>query len=163
MSVPANYQLCFSGYGRRVWIANSVVEAWHSQRQTSADDPEDFGVLIGTTSEDRRERWIDFITRPMDADKQSRFNFELMDPGHQQAVDGAFDSSSGTKIYLGTWHTHPESVPQPSGVDIADWNRCIGRNRNRPLVFVIVGIEQTCLFLPWGCLFKSLIPSEELR
>ena len=98
--------------GRRVHVSDEVERVWHSHRQTAPDTAESFGVLMGTTSFDRREIWIETITTPMEHDRRTRFSFALRDPGHQQAVCGMFACSGGRTIYLGTWHTHPEPVAE---------------------------------------------------
>ena len=106
---------CFGGYGRRVTVCDEVAGIWHGHRQTAAGAAETFGVLMGTTSVDRREIWIEAVTTPMADDRCSRFSFALRDPGHQRAVCEKFNYSGGRAIYLGTWHTHPEPIPTPSG------------------------------------------------
>lgn len=161
MSAPNEYPLCFEGYRRRVWVADSVLEAWRSYRQIGARDPESFGVLVGTTSMNRRERWIDTVTTPMKGDSQSRYRFELKDPRHQGVVNQAFEQSGGSQIYLGSWHTHPESVPTPSATDKSDWRACLKRNKKRPLMFVIAGTSETRMFVPWGRFFRSLTMCED--
>ena len=120
---------------------------WHAHRQTAADAAESFGVLMGTTSAARREIWIESVTTPMAHDRQTRLSFVLRDPGHQRAVCRKFVSSGGRAIYLGTWHTHPEPVPTPSGMDRDDWAACLRANPRRPLAFVLVGTNQLRVFV----------------
>ena len=146
----------FEGYGRRVYVCEDVAEVWDSYRQTKTDAAESFGVLLGTTSQDRNKLWIDTVTTPKSMDRRWRFGFRLRDPGHQEEVDEMFERSGGTTIYLGTWHTHPESKPGPSRVDRRDWRACHRRNKERSLAFVIVGIEEVRVFVRWGRTFKPL-------
>ena len=160
MFVPTSYVLCYTGYGRRVWIGAEVARTWNSHRQTHEDATESFGVLVGTTSIDKRQLWLDAVTTPMPLDRRSRCHFELLDPGHQQIVNEAFNRSSGSSIYLGTWHTHPQITPKLSNIDEEDWHRCLQRNQNRPLAFVIVGTESTRVFVRWGRWFKTLRQTE---
>ena len=143
----------FHGYGRRVHVSDEVAGVWHAHRQTAPDAAESFGVLMGTTSVDRREIWIESVTTPMEYDQRTRLSFELRDPGHQQAVCGKFACSGGRAIYLGTWHTHPEPVPTPSGIDRNDWASCLRANPGRPLAFVLVGTDQVRVFVRarWRC------------
>ncbi|OXH94269.1 hypothetical protein CA830_02660 [Burkholderia multivorans] len=43
--------------------------------------------------------------------------------------------------YIGEWHTHPETVPSPSLVDINQWSQLPSRNANNAAMLgVIVGI-----------------------
>ena len=138
---------CFVGYGRRVTVCDEVASIWREHRQTTAVADESFGVLMGTTSVDRREIWIEAVTTPMAHDQRSRCSFALRDPGHQRAVCEKFVRSGGRAIYLGTWHTHPQPVPTPSRVDRKDWAACLWANPGRPLAFVVAGIEDVRVFV----------------
>ena len=71
----------------------------------------------------------------------------MQDPFHQKAIDKAFKKSSGEMGYIGTWHTHPQNSPIPSGIDINDWANCIERNLDRLLLFVIVGRKKTTIYI----------------
>lgn len=159
MSVGGDSVRSFRGYGRRVHVSDEVEEVWHTHRQTTQDAAESFGVLMGTTSVDRRDIWIERVTTPMEHDRRTRFSFALHDPGHQQAVCGMFACSGGRAIYLGTWHTHPEPVPKPSWVDRKDWVACLRANRGRPLAFVLVGTDEIRVFVRARWRFRPL--SEE--
>ena len=133
-----------------------VAGVWHGHRQLQATTVESFGVLIGTTSVDRRKIWIEAVTTPLPRDWRSRYSFALRDPGHQQAVYRKFASSEGKAIYLGTWHTHPEPIPNPSEVDRKDWVACLRANRGRPLAFVLVGTDAVRVFVRTRGRFKPL-------
>ena len=149
----------FEGYGRRVTVSDEVTEVWYGHRQKVATASESFGVLMGTTSVDRRDIWIEAVTTPMPRDGRdrcSRFSFALRDPGHQRAVCRRFASSDGRTIYLGTWHTHPEPVPKPSCIDRSDWVTCLRANRGRPLAFVLVGTKEVRVFVRSRGRFRPL-------
>lgn len=154
--VASNIRSSFEGYGRRVYVHNNVADVWDSHRQVGPDSAESFGILVGTTSESRNEMWIEAVTTPKSLDYRWRFGFGLRDPGHQEDLDALFETSGGTMIYLGTWHTHPVTKPGPSIVDKKDWRACHRRNKGRSLAFVIVGIEEVRVFVRWRRIFKSL-------
>ena len=144
------------GYGRRVHVTNEVASVWDVNLQTASNVAESFGVLMGTTSLDRREIWIESVTTPMAQDRCARFSFALRDPGHRRAVREMFAGSGGRAIYLGTWHTHAEPDPAPSAVDLDDWRACLRANRGRPLAFVLVGTEKTRVFVRARWRFRPL-------
>lgn len=146
----------FHGYRRRVYVCADVAGVWCSHRQTKAATGEAFGVLVGSTSEDRKQIWIEALTTPKRHDLSWRVGFQLRDPGHQEFVNQMFKRSGGSMIYLGTWHTHSESKPAPSNTDKHDWRACLRRNMDRPLVFVIVGTEEVRLYVRWGQRFRCL-------
>ena len=95
----------------------------------------------------------------MPRDGRTRCSFALCDPGHQRVVCGMFARSGGRSIYLGTWHTHPEPVPTPSGIDRKDWAACLRANRGRPLAFALVGTDRIRVFVRRRWRFRPL--SEE--
>ena len=159
ISVARDGECSFEGYGCRVTVHEEVVGVWRGHQQTEAVAPESFGVLIGTTSIDRRAIWIETVTTPMPLDKSWRFSFALRDPGHQRAVGRRFTSSLGRAIYLGTWHTHPQPTPTPSQVDLDDWATCLKANRGRPLAFVLVGTGDVRVFVRTRGRFKPLLPN----
>lgn len=129
-----------------VRINSEVVSDWLKNRQVDLYKGEQFGVLIGASSEDYNNVWIEKISEPYAGDQSLPYSFTLKDPGHQNLVNQSYNESNGKLGYLGTWHTHPEAIPKPSYVDLNDWKKCIKRNPDRSLVFVIVGIESISVF-----------------
>ena len=150
------YNTKFQGYGNTIYIHNNVIDIWLKYRQVKKEQHESFGVLIGSCSEDRAEYWVDLVTTPYEGDEGSRYAFLLQDGQHQQEVNDAFVSTHGQSVYLGTWHTHPQKNPDPSHIDIIDWRRCIARNKDRKLFFVIIGINEICLYTKSFFRFKKL-------
>ncbi len=138
-------------------MTDEVAAVWHAHRQTAADAPESFGVLIGTTSVGRRDIWIESVTTPLAGDRRTRLSFALRDPGHQRAVRRKFTRSAGQAIYLGTWHSHAEPLPAPSRIDRNDWAACLRANPGRALAFVLVGTDQIRVFVQVRRRFRSLI------
>lgn len=130
----------------------------HAQKKP--DKPESGGVLLGRYILDCQDVVVDAVTLPMDGDRQSRFRFFRDAQRHQEAIHRAWEESSGTCNYLGEWHTHPESYPTPSHIDIAEWKRILLRDRfdSDVLYFVIIG---TCSINVWcgychGCRIEKL-------
>lgn len=146
---------------RRVRIARSVADVWSDYAQHESSSPEGCGVLIGTTTDDWDEIWIESATPPLAADTQMRTTFRLEDPGHQSIVDAHHAETGGSHVYLGTWHTHPEEHPRPSRVDTRDWRACRRRNPGRNLVFAIVGTQEVALFENSYVGFRKMNASDE--
>ena len=147
----------FKGFGRDVRVCESVVSIWNKHRQIGRS-VESCGVLMGTTSIDRQVVWIESVTTPKRLDRRWRLGFQLLDRGHERTVRRMFERSGRQRIYLGTWHTHPEPLPTPSRVDTCDWMACHWGNLGRPLVFVVVGTERTRVFVRRGRRFRPLNP-----
>lgn len=128
-------------------LYDEVILKWKEYQQLKIGDKEACGVLIGGYDTNKPLYIVSDITTPLPEDIRSRTSFRMLDKGHQKAVDSAFENSGGKKIYLGTWHTHPEAHPEPSSVDIDDWKKCMKRNEGRNLFFVIVGKESFRIFV----------------
>lgn len=84
---------------------------------------------------------VDEVTVPMRGDRRTRTTFRRDARSHQKIIDARWDTSRGTCQYLGEWHSHPEAIPSPSGVDLTDWRRRIQSDRfdSESLFFLIVG------------------------
>lgn len=124
-------------------VLEPVYSTWMKFKQVKSFQKETCGVLIGSYDFITHEITIEVCTSPFKKDISKRFSFTLKDLGHQKVVDAQHNKSAGESFYLGTWHTHPESNPTPSTIDVDDWNKCVIRNPQIPIfLFVIVGIDK---------------------
>lgn len=123
-------------------IASPALAVMMSLRQTTATASEAGGILIGRYIVDSQDVVVDEATTPTRNDQRTRFTFHRDGKSHQQVIDQRWHASQGRFHYLGEWHTHPETSPSPSSVDLADWRRrlCADRFDADSLLFVIVGV-----------------------
>ena len=70
------------------------------------------GILLGYVARDYVE--ITDATTPNRFDLRNFFSFVRAKIPAQLRIDKAWKKSSGTKVYLGEWHTHSEVYPTPS-------------------------------------------------
>ncbi|NRB39407.1 MAG: Mov34/MPN/PAD-1 family protein [Pseudomonadales bacterium] len=161
--MPSEYPMQYELNGVRVNIHERVRMQLHDFRQIDLDSFEGFGVLVGSKSTTAKEYWIDKITTPMPDDSATRYTFLMKDAGHQQLIDRCFEESQGEEVYLGTWHTHPQQVPVASQDDKLDFFRCIARNMNRNLFFIVVGTEQTKIYMKKGSRIKLMEMTGDIR
>src|SRR5688572_27944829 len=103
--------------GSFVLIERDVLAALHQFRQRSPNDDEAGGILIGYRRH-QHLRVVEF-TVPARHDIRSRYEFNRIDPYHASHARKRWRASSGKLDCVGEWHTHPESAPQPSGIDRA--------------------------------------------
>ncbi|MFP8780195.1 Mov34/MPN/PAD-1 family protein [Hydrogenophaga sp. RWCD_12] len=100
--------------------------------------PESGGVLLGTVHE--RGLLVTVATTPTRLDRQFRYLFERLPFGHRAVARRQWRKSAGTTRYIGEWHTHPQDIPVPSGIDLNEWQKLAKtRADKRPLLAVIVG------------------------
>lgn len=128
-----------------------------AQKQTKASAHEAGGIMLGRLLLDSADVVIDEVTEPAAADKRSRFSFWRSPTSHQRKVNLAWESTNGTSIYLGEWHSHPEPDPSPSRQDLKNWRRITqdAKFEQGELLFVIVGTKSICM---WQCPTDTLIP-----
>lgn len=113
-------------------------------QQLEAHQPEAGGVLLGRHILGCSDVVIDEVTSPMPGDLRKPLTFHRGQAQHQQVIDERWRNSEGTCLYLGEWHTHPESCPVPSHVDLTDWFRRLHTDHfdGESLFFIIVGTRE---------------------
>ena len=123
--------------GSYVLIEQDVMAALHKFRQLSADDSEAGGILIGY----RRQQHLHVVefTAPAAGDHRTRYEFDRRDPCHARWAYERWKRSRGKLDCVGEWHTHPEDIPSPSGLDRSEWQR-VPSSVEQMRVFLIIGI-----------------------
>lgn len=100
--------------------------------------PESGGLLLGYRHGNNFE--ITKVTVPQSKDIQRKTYFERNDENHISIFSKLNKHSNNKITFLGEWHTHPESNPIPSSLDINEWQRTKENNIDS-LVFCILGTE----------------------
>ena len=121
---------------RYIIFAEEVINLFKTFQQNTNDSLESGGLLLGKVRGEHFE--VTQITTPYSKDRQSRYGFERNDPKHIKIMNCLKKISNGEVSYLGEWHTHPEDIPKPSGIDIYEWQN-IRSKRNYLVVFLIIG------------------------
>jgi len=129
--------------GGRFQVLPVPCRRMHRFVQTSEEDPEAGGALIGRYISGTGDVVVDEITVPLPSDEQARKTFHRTQASHQQKIEMAWMDSGHTQRYLGEWHTHPEAVLVPSELDRLNWTEKLSRDRfGESLFFLIVGTER---------------------
>ncbi|MEZ8945982.1 Mov34/MPN/PAD-1 family protein [Vibrio sp. 10N.247.311.12] len=128
--------------GTRVLIEAGVFSKLAHYRQYASDSVESGGIIIGEyRGSDLR---IVDVSTPGNKDIQRKCFFGRRDHSHQDFALDYWKRSSGSQSYIGDWHTHPQHTPQPSGLDIIEWQRVL---TGSPMLVVILGIQSDWLAL----------------
>ena len=117
---------------------DKILEMFRKHIQNLASDAEAGGLLLGEV----RGKHLNLVeaTFPTASDIRSRYSFERLPQGHAEVAQKMWTASQGTVRYLGEWHSHPQDIPIPSGLDRSEWKRLAsGRKDKRPYLAVIVG------------------------
>jgi integrative and conjugative element protein (TIGR02256 family) len=98
------------------------------------------GVLLGRHLLESGDMVVDEVTMPQQADRRSRFAF-FRSKQHEVLAHAKWEAARQTMAYLGSWHTHPEVNPNPSSVDLSDWEHALKADtyEGNRLFFAIVG------------------------
>lgn len=98
-------------------LSPEVLAILLKHRQLRHGDNEAGGILLGRIIGDRVS--ICRLSIPTELDKRTRTTFERHRISGQIIINYEFENSHGQIIYLGEWHTHPESSPSPSPRDLS--------------------------------------------
>jgi [CysO sulfur-carrier protein]-S-L-cysteine hydrolase len=86
--------------------------------------PKEFGgILIGAYSEDRKTVLIKQILLP-EKYKSSKYSFERGSEGFKEKLISLYNLDE-PQVYIGEWHTHPNSSTYPSNTDIAAFKEIV--------------------------------------
>ncbi|MGM0580548.1 MAG: Mov34/MPN/PAD-1 family protein [Bacteroidota bacterium] len=124
-------------------LTDQCLSLMNSYKQDDPSKYESGGVLIGRLIISSKDIVVDKVTTPLPEDVQSLNSF-IRSTAHQNIIEKEWSESNGTSLYLGEWHTHPESSPTPSSKDIKSWKEQLktATFSSRFLYFVIIGIEE---------------------
>ncbi|TSD72230.1 hypothetical protein FFI39_015330 [Janthinobacterium sp. KBS0711] len=122
----------------RILVEPAVMETILSFRQDAMHKTEAGGILLGYRRGDHLH--IVEATCPQTADRRSLFRFFRCDRYHLNTAIKRWQDSDSKIDYLGEWHTHPETFPSPSYIDLSEWRKISDRVLI-PMVFMIVGMD----------------------
>lgn len=136
------YRTCTENFS--VELAENVCYKFRSYIKNYDYNIESGGILVGLLNPAHNSILITDITEPYSTDKRTRYRFQRMENGHQEAMNQLWEQSNFKKTYLGEWHTHKQEKPQPSNIDVRNWIRISNKNSNNSekLFFIIVGTEE---------------------
>ncbi|HQN64807.1 MAG TPA: Mov34/MPN/PAD-1 family protein [Methylophilus sp.] len=125
---------------QRLIIVEDAIKQMQSFAQRRWWHAEAGGVLLGRHLLETDDIVVDLVTTPQKTDRRSRFGF-FRSKMHEEIARERWEQQSNTLAYLGSWHTHPEKDPNPSGTDLQDWQNAIKKDafEGQRLFFPIVG------------------------
>lgn len=114
----------------------------HSRIQRRKTDTEQGGIVLGKLIGNKIH--ILKLSVPTELDSSSRMNFVRHRLSAQIVIEHEFYNSNGQITYLGEWHTHPEPIPSPSGIDIDMIKNQFSKNKIHTdfLVLLIQGLSE---------------------
>ncbi|WMN11029.1 Mov34/MPN/PAD-1 family protein [Marivirga salinae] len=105
--------------------------------------PKEFGgILLGRYTEDFNKAIITDIIIPTEFEN-SKTQFKRGNKGIEKRLRKEYNKKPSI-IYLGEWHTHPESLPEPSNTDISTFTQLseISSVLIRNPIMLIIGLSK---------------------
>ncbi|KAA6345214.1 hypothetical protein EZS27_007190 [termite gut metagenome] len=125
-----------------IHVSDEILSILDKYKQKNYQN-ESGGIILGSVYEDNNI-YLSKLSEPNASDKSSRYSFERDKKTAQMIVNSEFYKSDGKVIYLGEWHTHPESNPSPSFTDIKMIKKQYKNNKINEdfLILLVQGIEK---------------------
>lgn len=114
------------------------------------------GILIGKYSDELNCALVSRVTGPPRDSKQTAITFERGTHGLKSLLETCFTESQ--TYYLGEWHFHPQSSPEPSGRDLAQLQEIANSDRFKcpePTLLIIGGDPSSDWTLSAHVVFKT--------
>ena len=144
---PASGVIIVEGQ-RKIKIEHRILDIIQKYLQTSSNDEESGGLLLGREEISSGNLIVDHCSTPLEKDERSRFRFVRRDNGHIEYYE-ELNISKSIYLYVGEWHTHPEGVPYFSCIDETNWKIISGDKRTPEAQYhLIAGTEA---FKIWRC------------
>jgi len=123
--------------GQVLVLSKEVVQKFRRYRQKRWYQREAGGQLFARLSASRIV--VEEATGPRRTDRRTRTSYIPDRVAEQREID--IHHASGLH-YIGDWHTHPETFPSPSGLDIASISESAQKSTHRLNGFVLVIVGQ---------------------
>jgi integrative and conjugative element protein (TIGR02256 family) len=111
----------------------SVLEHLSGARQSRPWKAEAGGQLFAILDERKIE--VVAATGPRRTDRRSRWSY--VPDVKREAVEIRRMHKAGLQ-YVGDWHTHPQSIPKPSGLDISSLQECFRLSSHDLNAFLLI-------------------------
>ncbi len=136
-------------YDYRVQVSSAAqrcVDAFIRQnaRENGAEN-ETGGLIFGEIDEHLKTIWLDDVTAPPPDSVASERQFLCGIEGTKEAAESRKEMSGGSLRFIGMWHTHPVSRPQPSRKDFKAMVKLLQHQQKPPrhIVMMIIGHSAT--------------------
>ena len=138
--------------GQIVDLLSSVVLTIEPYLQTSSAIPESCGYIFGYKDSKTGNITLSCVSTPKEKDVRRRCFCTLRDILHRDFLVNQFKEQN---YYMGTWHTHPQSTPVPSSIDIDEWKKTLKYDKTG-CEFAFFLIAGTSDFGIWYGDYKSM-------
>ena len=125
---------------RKIKISPLVICIFEKYIQKGCGSLEAGGIIIGKENLSNNDLVFVSATEPLKRDIRRKYRFHRKDKGHVTLFNRIYDESRQIHRYIGEWHTHPEKIPNYSGMDLKNWERIAKDLKNVEYFYhVIIG------------------------
>lgn len=137
--------------GNVVDLLSEVLSTMSGWKQRDSSSPESCGFILGYMNSETKNVTLSSVTLPRNNAFCSRIFCKLKTLVHFQQLK---EHERNKNYYMGTWHTHPERIPNPSSIDWNDWQDTLEKDTTgcEFAFFVIIGLEE---FRIWAGSFHT--------
>lgn len=145
--------------GQSLIIEQPVLQHFKRHQQKRWYQKEAGGQLFARFEGDRVV--VADLTGPRKSDRRTRFSYEADRSDERREIEERYDLG---QHYVGDWHTHPERLPQPSGLDIKSIGECVRKSGHalNAFLLIVVGTGELpgalCVLIHDGQQALRLIP-----
>ena len=136
-------------FGYHVLITDSAKEQLITQIKKSARELapgiETGGLMFGEIDDSTRSVWLDAVTGPPPDSEASEEKFLCGIEGTHELAAVQKERSDGSSSFIGIWHTHPVSQPEPSKDDLNAMAELLLNQEQPPrhVIMLIIGHAAT--------------------
>lgn len=106
---------------RKIKISPLAISIFEKYIQKGCGSLEAGGIIIGKENLSNNDLVFVSATEPLKRDIRRKYRFHRKDKGHVTLFNRIYDESRQIHRYIGEWHTHPEKIPNYSGMDLKNW------------------------------------------
>lgn len=127
--------------GPIVDLTPNIIEKVIPYLQLNGNTTEAGGCLVGFENHNTSNITLNDISLPGDKDIRNRVFCKLRDKVHKIFLNRQIREKN---FYMGNWHTHPQTAPTPSTIDISDWKTALHQDRTgcSYIFFIIFGTDE---------------------
>ncbi len=128
------------GADQKVILCESVLKHVSKYRQIGVQAPESGGQLFAEVTSEKVV--IRVATGPYKEDRVSRFRLTLNRWRQSSDIRKLFRKGLH---FVGEWHTHPETHPSPSSLDLENMRECFNNSKHQldSFIMLIVGTDNS--------------------
>ena len=119
-------------------VAQKMCELAKDSVRTAGEKVETGGLVFGELNEAARVLWVTDVEEPPSDSHASEEHFTCGIEGMKELTEKKSQMSRKSVDYIGSWHTHPTSGPNPSNIDIETVKKNLSQPETKQKMFLLL-------------------------